>query len=200
MIPAWLRAGHPSRCRIGLKRRRASSGSGRPIREGNGLFAAPSPDLFSAGQFLSQLMQARDFDMDLRMTLSGKPGDMAGIGMMGYTYFYLALSEGHVLLRKGEAREGSRWEKTTVTETTEAAVPWPVGNVLFRMQVRDGNVRFFYGADEQTLAPIGGDCAMSCGGWTGARPGIFAMNIRQVQGGWADIQSVCVRTPQGEEI
>ena len=164
------------------------------------LFAAPSPDLFSAGQFLSQLMQARDFDMDLRMTLSGNPGDLAGIGMMGYTYAYLALSEGQVLLRKGAAREGSRWEKTIVTETTEASAPWTEKTVLFRMRVRDGNVRFYYGADAQTLAPLGGDCAMSCGGWTGARPGIFAMNSRQLQGGWADIESVLVRTPQGEEI
>ena len=33
---------------------------------------------------------------------------------------------------------------------------------------------------------------MTCGGWTGARPGIFCLNQTGHEGGWADVDWVRV--------
>jgi hypothetical protein len=50
------------------------------------LRCAPSPNLFQAGQFLSQLMQYRNFDMDVSLRLDPETEDEAGLAMMGYRY------------------------------------------------------------------------------------------------------------------
>ncbi len=164
----------------------------RLLKPGLRLYAAPASDLFSAGQFLSQLMQSHAFDMDVSLRLHGHAGDAAGIAMMGYTYYSLALQERHVVLRKGTAVEKGRWVPASVEESTEETRAWDRQDVLFRMRVCQGKVSFYYGSCPETLEPIGETYAMTCGGWTGARPGIFAMNLRGTWGGWADIRYVHV--------
>ncbi len=156
------------------------------MKDGLRLYAAPADSLFHAGQFLSQLMQYRDFDMDVRFCLAGQRGDRAGLGMMGYTYYYLALEKGRVVLVRGRVDEINRWERERVEETVLAEVPWAEESAVFRMTVRNGKITFLYGKDEETLYPIGGTYDMTCGGWVGARPGIFCMNGRGVFGGHAD--------------
>ena len=76
----------------------------RPTAAGLRLYAAPADSLFHAGQFLSQLMQAENFDMDVRLALHGQPGDRAGLGMMGYRYGYCALEEGRLVAVSGQAK------------------------------------------------------------------------------------------------
>jgi acyl-CoA-binding protein len=37
---------------------------------------------------------------------------------------------------------------------------------------------------------------MTCGGWTGARPGLFALNTLGRWGGWADVKYVKISNAQ----
>ena len=160
------------------------------LRPGLRLHAAPAEDLFHAGHFLSQLMQHRDFDMDVSFALHAQRGDIAGVGMMGYTYHYLALCGDRVSLREGKVTEVDRWTPERVTEQVLAESEWPSSRVLLRMRVRDGQVSFLYGEDAAHLRLIGEAYPMTCGGWVGARPGLFAMNTRGAWGGWADVDYV----------
>ena len=160
------------------------------LKPGLRLHAAPAENLFHAGQFLSQLMQHRDFDMDVSLTLHRRRGDIAGVGMMGYTYYYLALGRGQVTLRRGEVTEVNRWTRERVAEQTLAGIGWEQPRILLRMSVRDGQVSFSCGEDAKQLRPIGGAYPMTCGGWVSARPGVFAMNTQGAWGGWADVDYV----------
>lgn len=151
------------------------------------LRCAPSPSLFQAGQFLSQLMQYRNFDMDVSLRLDPETGDEAGIAMMGYGYSLISVNGSNVSLRTGEVKEISRWIPDQVTETERASAEWNAPEILLRMQVREETVRYFYGSGEKDLRPLGEMFPMTCGGWTGARPGLFAMNREGHWGGWARI-------------
>ena len=167
----------------------------RELKPGLRLYAAPQESLFHAGNFLSQLMQHRDFDMDAKLSMHAREGDMAGLAMMGYTYHYIALMDGKVCLKRGRAEVISRWVRERVTEETLAEAPWDKESILLRMRVRDGRVSFLYGSDPEALLPLGEDYPMACGGWTGARPGVFALNTRGQWGGWTDVEAVAV-TPR----
>lgn len=160
------------------------------LKPGLRLHAAPAENLFHAGQFLSQLMQHRHFDMDVRLSLHAQRGDIAGVGMMGYTYYYLALGQNGLSLRMGRVEEVNRWTPERVSERVLAESCWQDTRIVLRMSVRDGRVAFSYGADIEHLQSIGEAYPMTCGGWVGARPGLFAMNTRGAWGGWADIDSV----------
>ena len=160
------------------------------LRPGLRLHCAPASSLFHAGQFLSQLMQCRDFDMSVSLRLHPQAGDCAGLGMMGYTYHYIAIDGAKIRLIRGTVTEISRWEREQVLEEALAEAPWPRNDVYLRMMVRNGQASFAFGPDAGHLTPIGQPCPLTCGGWTGARPGIFALNTAHHWGGWADAAAV----------
>ena len=170
----------------------------RETKPGLRLYAVPEDNLFHAGSFLSQLMQHRDFDWDVSLSMHAQAGDKAGVAMMGYTYYFLSLGGGKVSLNRGRAEEISRWVKERVTEETMAEAPWDGMEITMRMRVRNGKVSFFYGIDPRHLTPLGGEYPMACGGWTGARPGIFCLSALGQEGGWTDVRFVAV-TPAKEE-
>ncbi|HPF86477.1 MAG TPA: glycoside hydrolase 43 family protein [Candidatus Limiplasma sp.] len=146
-------------------------------RQGLRLYAAQAPSLFEAGQYLSQLMQKFGFSMQVRLTLHPDTlEDCAGIAVMGYTYHYLALYAGELRLVRGTAEDRGRHVPVRVRETVLAYRPVAGDTVVLQLQIRNGRVRFFYGEAEPAATPIGSEAALSCGGWTGARPGIFAMS------------------------
>ena len=158
----------------------------RALRPGLRLFAAPADSLFGAGQFLSQLMQCRDFDMDVHLTLHAHPGDQAGIGMMGYAYSYAALRPGEVVLVTGRVEEGTRFTRDRVTEQVTLSIPWGGDTAVLRLSVRGGKASYGLGATRERVQPLPGIFPLTCGGWTSARPGIFCMNRLGGWGGWAD--------------
>ena len=135
-------------------------------------------------------MQSYDFDMDVMFRTHSQDGDIAGVGMMGYTYYYMALGQSRVSLKMGMATEISRWVPERVTENTITEVMWLHSEIMLRMRVRGGNVSFFFGEGQHSLRPLGGEFPMTCGGWTGARPGLFVMNTLGHWGGWADVEYV----------
>lgn len=158
----------------------------RILPNGLRLMAAPAPSLFHAGQFLSQLMQYRDFDMDVCLALHGGEGDCAGIAMMGMTYHSLALEKGKLVLRHGEAVTVSIHQPEPVTETILAETPWENQPVYLRLMVCDGECSFAYSADGQNFQTIGNPCLLTAGGWVSARPGLFCLNSQGDWGGYAD--------------
>ncbi|MBQ8952642.1 MAG: glycoside hydrolase 43 family protein [Clostridia bacterium] len=165
----------------------------RALKPGLRLYACAAESLFEAGQFLSQLMQAERFCMDVKFTLHGQAGDACGLGIMGYTYHYIALGDGQARLIRGEAADVNRFTPPRVTETQLAALPWADQAIQFRLRVAEGMAWFFCrGADTAGWQPLGDACPLSCGGWTGARPGIFCLNRQGHAGGWADVACVQV--------
>lgn len=156
------------------------------------LHALQAPTLFEAGQFLSQLMQSFAFTFDVRLTLCpDQPGDRAGVAMMGYRYAYLAVTADGVALFHGEAVEQGLRLPERVREDCAARVPMDTaGPVSLRMAVRDGIAAFLV-RQNGGYRPVGEPFAMTAGGWTGARPGIFCGNFAgHVSGGAADFDWV----------
>ena len=155
--------------------------------------------LFHAGQFLSQLMQHYDFDMTVQVSLKAEEmGDRAGIAMMGYTYRYLALEKGKLVLYDGKTHEFPRGNDELVWETAAQTIPVDTDTVYLQMQVRsdfeaatpDAYVQFAYSLDGKEFTKVGENWKASCGGWVGARPGIFAANFEgRVSPGYADFKN-----------
>ncbi len=160
------------------------------LRPGLRLYAAPADSLFHAGQFLSQLMQAYDFDLDIQMHTHLMAGDRAGIGMMGYPYHYVSVAEGRLCLVRGDILELGRSIPEQVTETALKTIPLAASSIRLRLSVRQGNMTFLYANAEENWQQIGQSCPLSPGGWTGARPGICCWNSRGRWGGWTDVKYV----------
>jgi beta-xylosidase len=162
--------------------------------DGLRLYAYPAPSLFEAGQFLSQLMQHRQFDMDITIRADLRDGDRAGIGMMGYRYSYLAIEPGCLSLWSGEATETTLRAPVRVHETLLCRLPYHQNEARVQMAVRDGMCSYAVYTDAGWTA-VGGPQPMACGGWTSARPGIFCMNTSGIIGGSALFDSLEV-TPR----
>ena len=156
------------------------------------LNAAPAATVFEAGQFLSQLPQDFRFTMETELVTHFTPEDRAGVAVMGYTYYSLAVEEHFVKLLQGRVWERGLHQPEQVTETVlvqaprgDAALP-----VKLRVRVWDGELCFSYAEGNGPWQPFGGTYAMTAGGWTGARPGIFCLNTRGPGGGWAEARYV----------
>lgn len=163
------------------------------LKPGVRLFAAPADSVYHAGQFLSQLMQARDFEMDVRMGGQWRTGDSAGIVMMGYPYHMMLWEGERITVYRGEVQEGNRWIRTEVTETPLVDAAWSGKSILLRLRVNRGKMSFLYGAGEESLHPLGQTYPLYPAGWTGARPGIVCLNRAGTWGGFADVQEVQFR-------
>ncbi len=164
------------------------------------LYAAPADTMYRAGQFLSQMMQACDFDLEVSLELSLHPGDAAGIGMMGFPYHALTVEEGKIRLVRGEIGEYGRFIPETVREIPLAEKELTADRLKLRMSVRQEEMTFSFVLPGQAWEPVGGSCPMAAGGWTAARPGLFCLNRHGMYGGYADIESVVFRDPDGNRI
>lgn len=162
------------------------------LKPGLRLYAAPAETPYQAGNFLSQLMQCRNFDMETCLSLHAHAGDVAGLAMMGNTYHSIALAPGRVMLVQGKVQKINRFTPDRVQEQTLACAETAASRLRLRMQVRDGQVSFSYAEAEGQWQPLGGTYPLVCGGWVGARPGIFCINTTGRWGGWADVQYVRV--------
>ena len=164
----------------------------KELKPGLRLYCVPCENLFTAGSFLSQLMQSPDFDFDVSVRLHARAEDRIGAGMMGYTYYYLYANGNYVRLIKGEAVRAGRRETPSVTETVLAEIPFDSDRLFIRMRVRQERVSFLYGERQDDLSPISDEFPMCAGGWTGARPGIFAFGRPGTGGGCGDFEYVRV--------
>ena len=170
------------------------------LHPGLRLHAAPAPTLFEAGQFLSQLMQARNFDMKVSLKTHFQPGDLAGIGMIGYPYHYLASDGTCLSVVRGEIAEFGRGIPERVSETVLAQIPCPEKKLRLQLQVREGEISFWFAAEKKVWSPIGPAVPLAAGGWTGARPGLFCLNLRGAYGGWADVEDARFSFPGRDKL
>ena len=159
-------------------------------RPGLRLYAAPAKTLFEAGQFLSQLMQCYNFDMEVSLRAESRPGDACGIGMIGYPYHYLSLENGRLRVIRGDIAEYGRSIPEDVRETVLADIPMAETELRMRLRVRRGEMRFEYAENGRPFRPIGETCPMAAGGWTSARPGLFCLNRTGRFGGHTDVNRV----------
>ena len=159
------------------------------------LHAYPAPSLFEAGQFLNQILLHRNVTLSVTVRPHLRPGDRAGLGVMGYTYTYLALETDGIRLVKGHAEELSLRLKETVHEETLDFLPMSMKNdpeIRLSVRIHEGMCSYSLQADGRTV-DLPGEYPMTCGGWTGARPGIFCMNTKGLIGGravFADFDAV----------
>ena len=159
------------------------------------LFAHPAPNLFHAGQYLSQLMQAFHSRWEVPVTVQFNSNTQrAGVGIMGYTYRYLCLEQGRIALYEGRAREVSRRDREIVEERLLAAVPFAGTSATLTIEIKNGLAAFGY--DGQTLGEL---FPMAPGGWTGARPGVFCADFVESnpKNAWADFKEVHVTDLDG---
>ena len=126
-------------------------------------------------------MPFRHFSLDAAFTAALDADGLAGIGMMGCTWYYAALGNGAVRLVRGTADS---------PEQELLSVPYKNTELMLRMQVRDGFVSFLFGSGPDDLQPLGSAFPMAAGGWTGARPGIFCISKSRNPAGYADFRSV----------
>ncbi len=165
----------------------------RETPDGLLLRAMPFPSLFEAGSFLSQTLLYRNCVLSVRVTGHLRPGDRAGIGMMGYSYTCLALETGGVRLIGGSASEISLCLPEHVQETSLFFLPLPdVREVTMIMTVHEGMYRYSLLSGGKSVS-IPGEFPLVCGGWTGARPGIVCLNTAGITGGHAIFSDFIVK-------
>ncbi len=162
-----------------------------PLQPGLRLFACPAPTPFEAGQFLSQMMQRRDFDMEVSITPHLLPGGRAGIGVMGYVCHALAAEEGRILLIRDTARDRGHHCFPEVKEEILCAAAYTGETVRMILRVAEGKGRFLFAVQGEKPSPFGEPFALSQGGWTGARPGLFSLSLNEKAAGYADFHYVC---------
>ncbi|MBQ3704921.1 MAG: family 43 glycosylhydrolase [Clostridia bacterium] len=172
----------------------------RELKPGIRLQAAPARSMYEAGQFLSQLMQAYNFDMEVLWRLNLQDGDAAGIGIMGYPYHCMTVENGRIRILRGEITEYARFIPETVREIPLAETEWTGTCLRMRLRVRQGRMSFALEDGSGTWRELGESYSMAAGGWTSARPGIFCLNRRGQFGGWADAEYVLFRDEEGNEM
>ena len=150
------------------------------LRPGLRLYPVPDRSVYETGAFLSRLMTCRNFDLDVTVSLSLRTDDRFGLCMMGAEYTALEWKNGCVRLLRGGADK---------PESKLLFSPSSGGEMLLRMQVREGMVSFLFGEKADSLQPLGDPLPMSAGGWTGARPGVYCLGPGKPAGAFADIRS-----------
>ncbi|HML46986.1 MAG TPA: hypothetical protein PKE04_09595, partial [Clostridia bacterium] len=132
------------------------------------LYAAGAPNLFHAGQYLSQLMQAFHSRWEVRLSARfDRKGDRAGIGVLGYEYRYLCLEEGGLALYQGKAEERGRREAERVAEQCLLRIPYGDDRAALCMEIKDGRAAFSYIAPDGEEKAAGDPFPMAAGGWVG---------------------------------
>ena len=173
------------------------------LKPGIRLFAAPAKTPFEAGQFLSQLMQRECFDMEVALAWHGRPGDAAGLCMMGYGWTHLQLDGEKLRLIQGKVEEIDRFTPDRIEETCLEEVQVPedfYGNeIRLKMQVRDGMAAYAAWINGSWKV-IGEPLPLTKGGWVGARPGIYCAGTRGQWGGHVDVKEVIVTDTENHRI
>ena len=160
--------------------------------------------LWFAGNALTQIPQAPDFDVTLALKLSPETeGDMAGLGVIGHRYGFLAIAwrEGRPVLRlvQGMVEHNAMMgmAEGIARETELACIPAESCHCRLRMKLRGGSRVSFAWADESgTLRDIGTEMPVAEGTWTGFKVAIFALNGENAPSkGFADMEMIRFTPP-----
>ncbi len=151
------------------------------------LKAAHAPDLVSARDTLTQMLQGRTAQVTARMAVEAmEDGQRAGLAMFGWLPSWIGVVQSHGARRLTFAAAG--------VETMGEALPPTTQFVLLRMQVADETAQYSYSLDGgTTFRPLGSRARMLFSWWKAARPALFTYNTA-AQGGIADFDWVHVQT------
>ncbi len=136
---------------------------------------------------LSQTPQAWAFTMEASLTLEDREeGDEAGIAVLGHSYSALALqrdaSGRRLVLYRGAVTQPTA--QGEAEEETVRAVPYPGDRVTLRLHFfQGGSVTYGYLRPDGTEEVLTGSFYAGPSSWSGARPALFARNVRNVPGG-----------------
>lgn len=164
------------------------------------LRATPAPDLVSARDTLTQLLQARDERITTRMAVGGMAnGQRAGLAMFQVRPSWIGVVQ----------RQGMRYitfsaggSESLGKSLGGAGAPraHTVRFVLLRMTVENGRVRYSYSLDRgRTYHRLGHRTRMRFSWWKAARPALFSYNIgpRGARPGVADFDWFRVKLLSG---
>ena len=173
------------------------------------LYCVSNPDhegnpLWFAGNALTQIPQAPDFDVELTLALHPeREGDMAGLGVIGHRYGYLAIARqnGQPVLRlvEGAVEHNAMMGMVEGVARETALESLPVGGwrCRLRMKIRGGNrVGFAWVGEDGSLTDIGPELPVAEGTWTGFKVAIFALNGDNARSkGFADMEAIRFTPP-----
>lgn len=162
--------------------------------------------LWHAPNVLTQIPQSRSFTATVKLALYGEQdGDMAALGMTGHRYAYAALKweQGRmkICLYRGVVTEteyeGAAEEECVAVygldhETVDRYV------YLRMVLAADETYTFFWSANGTWYRPLGADCPLSKGTWTGARLCLWAANYNNIpSGGYGDYDYIHIENGSG---
>lgn len=137
--------------------------------------------LWYAPNALTQIPQAPAFTATVQAALSldGKTGDMAALGMIGHTYAYLGLqrTEGGFRLALYRGTVSVDTYAGEAEETLDVSFPVSSGTLFLQLQLtEDKQYRFFWSLDGTSYQPIGGAYPLQRATWTGAKLALWGCN------------------------
>lgn len=163
------------------------------------LRALPAPDLVSARDTLTQLLQARDELLTTRLAVGGMADHQkAGLAMFGVQPSWIGIVQRRGLryiefADAGKETLGPRLGAASAAGHGRQASP---AFVTLRMRVADGHVQYSYSLDDgRSFRDLGSRAAMRFSWWKAARPALFTFNTEAhaARGGIADFDWVRVR-------
>ncbi len=137
------------------------------------LAAQPGGSLREMASVLTQKLPAPAFSVDTRVALSSaRPGDSAGLVLLGMRYATLALrSTGTGKELVYTVCEGN---ESSCSEQQQASVPLAGDSADLRMSMAGGVAQFSYRNGQGQYLPIGAPFKASMGRWVGAQMGLFS--------------------------
>ncbi len=170
--------------------------------------------LTDAPNLLSQLMQSPNFIMDTKVDLSLKDGDKAGVCITGGSFFALRVENegGKYYLSQANYFYDGKDHPEEISERREID---PTDSIYLRINVEYAYRKLFFGLknfynpdkeysglvcgvsfsfskDGETFEKFGTDVEyqVSKKSWVGGRCGIFCINTKDTEGGYADFEYI----------
>ena len=165
------------------------------------LKALPAPNLVSARNTLTQLLQGRAVQITARLAVGAMAdGQRAGLAMFGRRPSWIGVVQDHGTRRLAMAEGGVETPGEPLGAVRAGASPInrpPVdGFVVLRMQVDDEWVQCSYSLDDgKTFRELGSRVRMLFSWWKAARPALFTFNTGAdaAHGGSADFDWVRIQ-------
>lgn len=136
---------------------------------------------------LTQMPQAWTYTMEASLTLDPEAeGDEAGIAVMGHSYSALALQKtaqgNRLVLYRGAVTEQTA--QGAAQEETALSLAWDGDSAILRLHFFEGgSVTYGYLRPDGGEEPLTGSFYAGPSSWSGAKPALFARNVRNAAGG-----------------
>lgn len=207
--PVSLQASDDFANGLGLQWQFMGNGKADFYQVGDGslrLYARALPEsgdrLWQCPQVLTQKVACPAFHATVTLDASGlRPGEQAGLGLIGGQYAYLAVRRvNDNLLLCYVTSDGKDHQETTVASAELGDARVTLRITLTQTGYAEGQATFAYGVNGEALTGIGQPYVPSQHTWVGVRLALFAMplNGQADQGGYADFGTFMVEPVEVE--